>query len=278
MAGRAIQLYPGQTPVWDIAGDGSQGYCTLDSIVAGGGSGGGGAATIADGADVTEGAIADAAAAAGAVGTVSAKLRRLTTDISALLTALGTPAQAGGTVVLGAGSALAGKVGVDQTTPGTTNQVTNRDSYSAAATITRAANQTPYSIGDVVGGAFSLPSMGPSGGRIILTSAALELDISAIPSGMTTFRLALYNVTPPSAIADNSPFDLPSGDRASFLGIFSLGTPIDLGVTCYVETNGLGKQVKLAGTGLFGYLITDTAYTPAANSEVYLVTTHGVGC
>lgn len=43
----------------------------------------GGASTIADGADVTQGAIADAVVAAGAVGTLSAKLRRLTTDLNA---------------------------------------------------------------------------------------------------------------------------------------------------------------------------------------------------
>ena len=39
--------------------------------------------TIADGADVTQGAIADAAVVAGAAGTLSAKLRRLTTDLGA---------------------------------------------------------------------------------------------------------------------------------------------------------------------------------------------------
>lgn len=50
-----------------------------------GGGGGGGAATIADGADITQGAIADAVVAAGAAGTVEAKLRRLTTDFGALL-------------------------------------------------------------------------------------------------------------------------------------------------------------------------------------------------
>lgn len=48
-------------------------------------SGTGDAVTIADGADVAEGAIADAVVAAGAAGTVSAKLRRLTTDIGALI-------------------------------------------------------------------------------------------------------------------------------------------------------------------------------------------------
>lgn len=43
----------------------------------------GAASTIADGADVTQGAIADAVVAVGAAGTLSAKLRRLTTDLGA---------------------------------------------------------------------------------------------------------------------------------------------------------------------------------------------------
>lgn len=46
------------------------------------------AVTIADGSDVAEGAVADAVVAAGAAGTESAKLRRLTTDLDALLTEL----------------------------------------------------------------------------------------------------------------------------------------------------------------------------------------------
>lgn len=54
----------------------------------GAGGGGGGAVTVADGADVTQGLIADAVVAAGAAGTTSAKLRRLTTDISAILAQL----------------------------------------------------------------------------------------------------------------------------------------------------------------------------------------------
>lgn len=50
-----------------------------------GGGGGGGAVTIADGADVAEGATTDAAATAGGTGTVSAKLRRISTQLPAVL-------------------------------------------------------------------------------------------------------------------------------------------------------------------------------------------------
>lgn len=52
------------------------------------GGGGGGAVTVADGADVTQGAIADAAVAAGAAGSVGAKLRRISADIGTLVGSL----------------------------------------------------------------------------------------------------------------------------------------------------------------------------------------------
>lgn len=60
--------------------------------------GGGGAVTIADGADVAEGAVADAASAAGGVGTVSAKLRLMTTQLGTINTTLGSPFQASGSI------------------------------------------------------------------------------------------------------------------------------------------------------------------------------------
>ena len=151
--------------------------------------------------------------------------------------------------------------------------------HDVAVTITRPANMTAYSAGDVVGGtlaAISFPAIGSSGGAIMITGAQLELDIAAIPSGMTSFRLHLYNVTPPSDLANNDAFNLPSGDRASYLGFIDLGTPEDLGATLYAEITNINKQVRLSGTGLFGYLVTNGAFTPAANSEAYKLTLHSV--
>lgn len=56
-----------------------------------GSGGGGGAVTIADGADVAEGAVADAVVAAGAAGTVSAKLRAISRDAGSLAAVVVTP-------------------------------------------------------------------------------------------------------------------------------------------------------------------------------------------
>jgi len=180
-----------------------------------------------------------------------------------------------------AGSAIVGKVGIDQTTPGTTDSVTVKSQgFKSAQTVTRPANTTAYTANDALGAsaaAITFSSIAPSGGgEMLIKSTELEIDVSAIPSGMTSFRLYLYNVTPPSALADNAAWDLPSGDRASFMGYVDLGTPVDLGSTLYVRTNAVDVQVTATGTSIFGYLVTNGGFTPAGNSEVYKVTLHAV--
>lgn len=145
--------------------------------------------------------------------------------------------------------------------------------YIAPVTITRPANTTAYPANSVVYGALTIASAGPSGGTALLTGTRLELDIAAVPSGMTYFTLHLYSATPPSAYANAAVWDLPSGDRSVYMGNVIVGTPVDLGSTLYVEINNINKMLKLVGgSTLYGYLVTATGYTPASNSEVYKLT------
>lgn len=99
---------------------------------------------------------------------------------------------------------------------------------------------------------------------ISIESSVLRVDLAAVISGMTSYTLHLYNVTPPSALGDNAAWDLPSGDRSAYLGSISLGTPADVGSTLYIETQNHNKRVKLSGTSLFGYLVTAGGFTPSA--------------
>lgn len=146
------------------------------------------------------------------------------------------------------------------------------------ATITRPANTTAYTANDVVGGAITFATGLTSSQHAIILGADLQLQISAIPSGMTSFRLYLYDVTPASAIADNAAFDFASTDRTSFLGYVDLGSPADLGSTCFCQVDGVNKKIKLNGSAnLFGYLVTNGGFTPAANSEVYLLRLNLIG-
>ena len=152
--------------------------------------------------------------------------------------------------------------------------------YDTSATFTRPANMTPYTAKDVVGttatGVLTF-TIGPVGGSsIMINGASIEIDVDTIPSGMTTFRLYMYNAAPTSPYTDNLVWDLNSVDRNKFIGYIDLGTPQDLGTTLYNEVNSLGKQVIIGTSNLYGYLVTTGAFTPLNNSEVYTITLHAV--
>ena len=106
----------------------------------------------------------------------------------------------------------------------------------------------------------------------MITSATLLINSGTAEA--TAWRLYLYNVTPPSAYADDAAWDLASGDQASWLGYVDLGTAVDLGSTQWVETNIINKQLTLSGTSVFGYLVNLTTLTPAA--VAHTVTLHCV--
>lgn len=241
--------------------------------------------SIADGSSVTLGSKADAKSTA--TDTTSISMMSVLKQISASVQA--PPSQAvtnAGTfavqATLQAGSAIAGKVGIDQTTPGTTDSVTVKSSaYSAAVSQTRPNDTSAYTANDVLGTATGSTAaltfaIAPSGGgEVMITSAALEEDATAVISGEVGYRLHLYNVTPPSALGDNAAWDLPSGDRASYLGYIDLGQPVDLGSTLYIESNGINKQIKAASGNVYGYLVTLGGFTPAAQS-VKVITLHSI--
>lgn len=153
----------------------------------------------------------------------------------------------------------------------------DKEGYVSSATITRTNDTNAYTANDVVGAAtgstaaVEFVGVGPAGRDVMITGARLQIDAAAVISGETSYRLYLYSAIPPSALGDNAAFDLPSGDRASFMGYVDLGTPVDLGSTLYVETSFINKPVHPVGTSVFGYLVTIGAYTPTA-SRVYKIT------
>lgn len=186
--------------------------------------------------------------------------------------------------VIGAGTAVIGKVGIDQTTPGTTNLVQlPTTGYGARVQITRPSDTTTYGVADVVGvtgggtACITFPNMGPAaGGEIVITSARFQRNVTALAASETSYTLYLFSIAQPSALADNAPFDIAAGDQASYLGKISLGTPVDEGATIGVDTDGINKQVTLASSSLFGVLVTAGAYQPAS-AAVHVVNLHAIG-
>ncbi len=200
------------------------------------------------------------------------------------------------------GTALIGKVGIDQTTDGTTNKVVAtqslHDSFNANANvqvnntdvsssnpvpvksngsqsstpITRPNDTALYAIGDVVG---STPASNlvfnnvtsTAGSHFIILGLSLRIDASAIPTGMSGFRLHLYDSNP-TEIVDNSVFNLIANDRDKYLGYIEIDAPQDLGDTLYVSMENINKKRKLANgsTTLYGMLETRGAYVPTAQT------------
>lgn len=140
-------------------------------------------------------------------------------------------------------------------------------SASASFTPTAAA----YSAGDLMGVAAEFALDAPAGATIRIISTGLLVAHTALVASEAGYSLYLYSVTPPSALADNAAWDLPSGDRASWLGTLALGTPVDLGSSLWVEVNNINKQVKLTGTSLFGYLATAAGITPTAAARTVTI-------
>lgn len=148
-------------------------------------------------------------------------------------------------------------------------------SAGARVSITRPNNTTTYGNGDVVGAtaaAIRIPNMGVAGRITRLKSFGLLLPLSAVPAGMTSWTLHLYNATPPSALADNAAWDLPSGDLDAYLGSVASGANMaDLGASLGVFNDALSKDVKLITTDLYAYLVTAAGYDPTAQAVYRLI-------
>ena len=152
---------------------------------------------------------------------------------------------------------------------GLSNIVAKSKVYSAYPSFTRPNDTNSYSAGDVVGtspGAnIEFTNMGVIGEDVFITSVKLRIDVSSIPSGMGSFRLHLFNAAP-TAIDDNSPFNLIAADRTKYIDFIDLDTPNDFGDTLFISANNVNIQTTLVSTSIFGVLETRAAYTPTAQA------------
>jgi hypothetical protein len=95
----------------------------------------------------------------------------------------------------------------------------------------------------------------------MLVYASLMVNVGSGGPGQT--RLHLYS-SAPTAIVDNAAHNLPAGDRAKYLGYITLGAPLDLGDTMFVEDDYLRKALVLPSSSLFAVAQTLGAFTPTA--------------
>lgn len=239
-------------------------------------SGSGDVATInalqADGGQVTLGYTTDdkndatdvtAATMIGLLKSISASLQTIKARLPTALAA------SGGLKVDDAGDTVA----VSMASVPTHNVFVLQKGYSSQASFT--TGTTAYAPGDVVGAggggnaALTFSAVASGAAVISIDEVMLEIDSDALISGETTYRLYLFSVTPPSAVADSAQWTFPSGDRASFLGYIDIAVPVDLGSTLFVTAQP-AKIIKTASGSIYGYLVTNGTWTPTA--RVYKIT------
>ena len=178
-----------------------------------------------------------------------------------------------------AGSAIVGKVAIDQSTANANEVVTKTGSVTSATlvnqgkqasdTITMAAGADAHDALDVIstaaGEVLEFASLGVANDLICILGARIKYSANAVPSASTGYRLHLYNASP-TAIADDVAFNVPSADLAKYIGYIPLSVLVDNGDTCISWDNNINFTAKLASTGLYGILQCISAETPAANA------------
>ena len=170
-----------------------------------------------------------------------------------------------GSVVLAAGTAIIGKVGIDQTTYGTTNAVTV--GATSVVQVTPTVTVGAYTAGQVVGGLLSFGTIVNtqllSG---LLQSAAVQCKIN-YTSG---FKLTLFTSIPSTTFTDKTTPNIGTIDAAKWIDELSFTTPIQtLGTACtFYKDDLIGSSMVLAGQTLYGVLTCIGAPTFATTSDV----------
>jgi hypothetical protein len=192
---------------------------------------------------------------------------------------------------LPAGAAKIGNVGIDQTTPGTTNLVQVGGSLPAgtsvigvttaiiatptASTMTRPANTTAYAVGALVANSVTAGSVVPlsftaariAAGNFAVRTALLKKSGSIITNA--AFRLHLFSASPTIATTgDAGVFATVVSGSATYLGYFDI-----LFMQAFADgaigsgAPWVGNEIDVAlasGQTVYGLLEARGAYTPAS--------------
>lgn len=145
------------------------------------------------------------------------------------------------------------------------------DSSGVIATASFTPTAAAYSANDIMGASvefdFTYAASGlavPNTAMIRILTAITRIDATELQASEGAYQLQCYAVTQPSAQADNDAWTLASGDLASYRGVVGLGTPVDLGAACYVRSQGVDQDVRLATGSMWARLQTLAAFTPTA--------------
>lgn len=235
----------------------------------GGGGGGGGAATVADGADVAEGSVADAAVVTNATGTISAKLRGLVAILAAVadtvngffhfnLKRVGNTAVDANTGTVSAGTQRM-TLATDIALPAGELHMGEVGGNTTINTPALAVTAGAYTAGFAVGGILTLTSaMRKSGGSGVLQSLMM-VDHANQKAQM---EVLIFDSNPAGGTyADHGAAAIGDADIAKLLHRISIAATdwVSLGGTAraIVDVNAIAKPVVASGSAnLFMVIIT----------------------
>jgi len=236
-------------------------------------------ASIADGLDVTQGALADAAITSSAAGSVSGKLRGLVAILADVwdnannlvrthvTNILGITASGQGTkatslpvtlasdedaVGLAAGELHVGQVGGE----------------GATIVVTPTVTAGAYTAGDCVGGVLTFANAARVAGGGGIVKSLLLIDDAGQNSEMELWLFSAAFTSP----GDNAPWVATEVELHTLVGIVSTGT----GIWYATGTPGVARveasqRYDLAATSLFGQLITRDTPTFAATDDITII-------
>lgn len=225
-----------------------------------GGGGGGGAVTVADGANVTQGATTDAAITTNAPGTLSGKLRGLVAILADVWDSANHRVKVDGS-------------GVTQPVGGAIVRVTG--------TFTRPADTTAYAANDVV-------SNSTSSSTLITLSSALRANAGTgyivgcrvatnLKSITPRIRVHVFNASAPTVSADNAAYQAKYADISKRVGTFDLAAMATGADTTNSDMSAatdftlrIPVKAAAADTALYVLLETLDAFTPA-NGQAFTV-------
>lgn len=178
---------------------------------------------------------------------------------------------------LAAGSAIIGKTGIDQTTPGTTNGVVVNalPSSTVEVDVTPTVTAASYAANKVIGGIMTFTGVLPAGASY---AAMLELIKISFKGSVQTagFYVGVFTASPTGTFTDASTAAIASGDSASLVGVYHLTTANSpFGTHTIYNLDGIAKAINGSSANLYVVVVPD-ATTAALGSTSDMMVGLGV--
>lgn len=201
-------------------------------------------------------------------------LQRLAQRLTTINATLNSPMQAtGGTVGLAAGTAVVGKVGIDQTTPGTTNLVSAGFAQQVADTPTVTASA--YASGNCIGGFRSVTVTVNNGQSGLVSSFRVVSAGGSTP----TVWVYLFGSNPSSSTCtDKGTFTLATADIDKMIASPTATTlTVPIGATAAVGSVDYTPPRSFVAGGSTGSgvqtiyyaLVSASVFTPSSTSDIH---------